>query len=386
LVVPGADSLPQRPKIVLPGLGIVDPNLPPAVPEEPVPEAQYGEEWGEAAVEAIYDEPVAAEPDGAWDESGATSGSGEFMMQPDDEEVPLPRGRVPELRAAPAELADLQPRPLGPPPGYESAAYEPEPEGVEYEAEPEPEYEPEYAAEPEYAVEAVDPDPVAAEQPPPRRASSRVPVPLTSRQSLSSLHARRLTQQVHAESAATQAAMAAQAAAEQALAAAQAMAAQAQAQASQAAARPHPHFVAPVPVRVLPAWVLVVCGVVLGLIAGVVAVVHSPLGDKFGMVAKDDAEKRARRLLAVERAEVQQMLKSFFRGREIDLATEMDDFRTERGLRAPETRSPEQLAAAAGAPEAAPAEEEEEKEEADVDGAEEEEEEEEAAPEENAEA
>jgi gas vesicle protein len=331
---------------VLPGVGLVDPNVPPAPAEETLPMA----EDVPVAENVVYDEPVENASEAAYAPEleapeAPAGGAEDFLSPPVEAGEPMGQsGRPPELRAAPADLKEIAPRRLGPPPGWDSAgevppmeteraqvapetvweetvepaADIPQAEGYYAEgyAEPseqqyEPQYEPEYEEQP---AEEAAPVPMAV----PMR--QRVPTPLTSP------HAdrpatRRVTQQVRPSTGQTT-----------------------RLQAGLPA--PHGHTTqsihtrhGPLPVaaqRLIPSWVLVVIGFLLGAIAALVAAVKSPLRDKIGLMERTQANAYVLAVLKEERSQVQAMLDEYHRNAKIVITDDMAEFRAEMGRKAPE--------------------------------------------------
>lgn len=384
LVLPGATDGPARPKIVLPGVGLVDPNATAAPAEEVLPVEQdvvYAEPTETGASESA--EFAAAEPEVAIDqetdpvaaETSAESAD-DFLSSPAETEGgPVAgSGRPPELRAAPAELKEMAPRRLGPPPGWEageevppmevesappetaweqpgeSAQEVPQPEAYyegPYAEQPEQAYEPQYdeqseqAYEPQYEEtfeEQAAPVPVGIPLRP------RVPTPLTSPHS-DRPATRRVTQQVRPPTGQTT-------------------------RLQTGLPAPHGHTTQAIPTkhgphpvatqRLLPSWVLVSIGFLVGAIAALVAVVKSPLRDKIGLVERTQANAYVLAVLKEERKQVQTMLDEFHRNARIVLSEDMAEFRTEMGRKAPEKMTMQELAAEIKEQEALKKEEEEE--------------------------
>lgn len=370
LVLPGSTDGPARPKIVLPGLGLVDPNAPPAsVQDSPAIEQEIP-----VAENVGFEESPPAEIDGydAGDEQNAEAVAEEAPLEPVEEFLTPPEeateatdeyGRVPELRAAPAELKDLSPRRLGPPPGWESEGQVPAmevetvspsavwEEPVEFTPEATPQdavYEGQYEEQPESpyevaygeaAQESGEPEPAGI---PVRPLSSRLPTPLTSPHS-DRPATRRVTHQVRPTTGPvphSQSGIPAP-----------------QGQPTQSLpTRPGLH--AP-PQRLLPSWVLVMVGFLVGAVAAILAVVKSPLRDKIGLMERSQANAYTLAVLKEERSQVQAMLNTYYRNSKISLAEEMSEFRTEEGRKAPEKMTLQDFAAEIKEQEAIKKEEEE---------------------------
>lgn len=341
LVLPGAADGPTRPKIVLPGLGVIlDPNAQPT--PEPTPEDGPAEaaEWIMESGAEVAPPGEATSGDFPGNEiptvdSEATGLSADEFLSDATEVEPATEeaARPPELRAAPAELKDLAPRRLGPPPGWQPSEDVPP-----LEASPTPSQmvwdDPMPALEPE--PEFVDPAgqdgpagvPVVA---PLRPVSSRVPTPLTSPHS-DRPATRRVTQQVrtstgqttrhHATAGGTHAAPA-----------------------HPASTLPGKHALLPPPQRLVPAWILVLIGLLIGAIGALVTVAKSPLRDKIGLVSRTDANAYVIAVLKEERSQVQSMLNEFHQNARVDLSDDMNEFRTEQGRKAPEKMTMDEFAA-----------------------------------------
>ena len=351
---------PARPKIVLPGVGLVDPNAQPPAPEEPAPLEEipvaenviYDEPSPETAEEATvaahapeapaesldyqhyYEQPAEADVDAAAVAEAEAEPVEEFLSTPVEAEEPTRESvKSPELRAAPAELKELAPRRLGPPPGWRSVAEVPAMEAapvppaavweepVEFAPETTPEEvetQAHYTPYAEPAEEAAGPVPVAI---PVRSLANRLPTPLTSPHS-DRPAIRRVTHQVRPTTGPAPhlhtAAPAPQGQATQSL-----------------PARPGAAQVAAAQ-RLLPAWVLVVIGLLTGAVAAIVAVAKSPLRDKIGLMERSQANAYVLAVLKEERKQVQAMLDTYYRNAKISLPEEMAEFRTEEGRKAPE--------------------------------------------------
>ena len=182
------------------------------------------------------------------------------------------------------------------------------------------------------AAAAPEPEPVepAPVHPPQRRSSARVAVPLTSRQNLASMSARRMTQRVPAEPAAGPA------------------------PSPLRATPPHPPFhPPPAPTHVPPhpppgkrqaTWRMVAGAAGVGLVAGIVLLAGTPFRGAFGLVRKAQADRRLDLVLKVERAETGEMLGKRY---VVDLEEEMRKFRAGKAVPPPERRRPDDLAAEA---------------------------------------
>lgn len=363
LVLPGAEAGPVRPKIILPGVGLVDPNAT-APPEE----VQVAIPEGIAYEEAVYADPAeiaatttggeveetpayeatetpplesyaGSEMEGHVDyvESAEAIGAGadDFLSyQGDAPEPEAGPGRPPEIRAAPAELKGLAPQRLGPPAGWQMIEEVPPmevtpvaPEMVWDEPLEDVPVEVQYQ---EQAEEADAPVPMAI---PMRPLSSRVPTPLTSPHS-DRPATRRITQQVRATTGMTTRHHAA-----------------ALARPGQGTA-PHslhglPGLHAPIPLakqRLIPSWVLVVIGVLLGAIGALVAVAKSPLRDKLGLIDRGDSNAYVLAVLKEERSQVQAMLDEYHRNAKVILSEDMSEFRAEMGRKAPEKMTMQEFA------------------------------------------
>lgn len=269
--------------------------------------------------------------------------------------------RVPELHAAPAELKELAPRRLGPPPGWEAGTEVPpmevapvSPQAVweepvefaqdvpqdevydegAYAEQPEQEYDQPYEEQP---VEGAASVPIGIPLRP------RVPTPLTSPHS-DRPATRRVTQQVRASTGHTT-------------------------RHQTGLADPHGQTTQTIPAkhgppvaaqRLLPAWVLVVVGLLIGAVAALVTVVKSPLRDKIGLMERAQANAYVLAVLKEERKQVQAMLDEYHRNAKVNLADDMAEFRAEEGRKAPERMTLQEFAAEIKEQEALKKEEEEE--------------------------
>jgi len=182
------------------------------------------------------------------------------------------------------------------------------------------------------AAAAPEPEPVeqAPAHPPQRRSSARVPVPLTTRQNLASMSARRMTQRVPAEPAAGAAPAPVR-----------------------ATTRHQPFHPPPAPTNVPPhpppkkrepSWRMVAGAAALGLVAGILLLAGTPFRGTFGLVRKAEADRRLDRVLKVERAETAEMLGKRY---VLDFEEEMRKFRAGKAVPPPERRRPDDLAAEA---------------------------------------
>jgi hypothetical protein len=391
---------------------LVDPNTSPLPPDEAVPfaeevpvaenifyaepadttigvefETAYAtEESGEAAA-MEYQDPVGQEDQAATFEATPEPVE-DFLATASEfpESEPQSR-RVPELLAAPAELKELAPRRLGPPAGweagtevppmevapvspqavweepvefaqdvvenevYDAGAYAEQPDqGDEqpYEVQPyevQPYEEQPYEVQP-YEVQPYEEQPVeaAASVPMAIPLRPRVPTPLTSPHS-DRPATRRVTQQVRASTGHTT-------------------------RHHTGLAAPHGQTTQTIPAkygppvvaapRLLPAWVLVVVGLLIGAVAALVAVVKSPLRDKIGLMERTQANAYVLAVLKEERKQVQAMLDEYHRNAKVALADDMAEFRAEEGRKAPERMTLQEFAAEIKEQEALKKEEEEE--------------------------
>ncbi|MFM7180574.1 MAG: hypothetical protein ACKO2G_03800 [Verrucomicrobiales bacterium] len=368
LVLPGAAEGPARPKIVLPGIGIVDPNTPPPQPLEEAPVEEIP-----VAENVVYEEPVEATYASEEVAVGIpVEGTEDFLSAPAEAWEPAAEsGRPPELRAAPAELKDLAPRRLGPPADWQAAGEEPPVEAVpvspeavweepvefeqevqqaevnaegQYGEQKEQQYEPEYEEQPAEEVGYV---PMAV---PMRPASSRVPTPLTSPHS-DRPATRRVTQQVRTPTGQTT-----------------------RLQVGLPSPHGHTSQVLPIhhghaapPQRLLPSWVLVVIGFLVGAIAALVAAVKSPLRDKLGLIERTKSNAYVLAVLKEERSQVQAMLDANHRTAKVILAEDMAEYRTEEGRKAPERMTMQEFSAQIKEHEEIKKEEEEDKKAAEED-------------------
>lgn len=306
----------------------------------PDPFAHTAAEFGEAPP---VDAPAEGGPETEYAISEATEG--EFLSAPSETEEPVAGTDMPrEMGAAPADLKETAPRRLGPPAGWESGPEVPpmevEPvtsdtfweEPVEFAQEvPQAEiyYEGEYAEQPEQPYEPQYEEQVHEEQveeqgvPVGIPMRPRVPTPLTSPHS-DRPATRRVTQQIRPSTGQTT-----------------------RFQTSLPA--PHGHTTQSIPAipakhgphpvadqRLIPSWVLIAIGFLVGTIGALVAVVKSPLREKIGLMERARANAYVLAVLKEERSQVQAMLDEYYRNAKIALSEEMAEFRTEMGRKAPE--------------------------------------------------
>ncbi len=390
LVLPGAVDGPPRPKIILPGQGLIDPSAP-LDDEAPlaIAKIEEAESIGAETEALVQDEPV-LEPDAILLEETeeVAPPSDDFLADPpfDSLEIPPP----PENQAAPAELKVIAPRRLGPPVGWipPEFANEPDlpsqsfpqelpdepyqvpawqPEMTEYPPEVEavetPEAETEVGAEAdeseafadydsnaqaEYAVDGTWPEAdvhpvVEPEDYPPEELvplahvpSPRIPRSLTSpHQVRPGTHqvSLRATNRYHTSVQ------------PQTATASQPHAAPPAQQGNPLPLKP----VIPAAERLLPAWLLVIIGLLLGAIGSIYAVARTPMGQKFGLVSRSESASYATELLKEERSQVQAMLDTYHERTQINLTEEMAEYRSEVGRKLPEKMTLKELSESAKA-------------------------------------
>ena len=301
---------------------------------------------------------------------------GEFLAAPEPE--PIVHIRPPELHAAPAELKALAPRPLGPPGGWTPPTEDtatgnaeftpPLEETSEVIATPLPESHVEsidVPADDAYAgiagathaqPEALTPEEAAAALPegfilPESAAWPETPVPVEPERpavrtktsanraprSLTSPHS------LHHPQSATLGSQAANRSSRHHLSSSATRTARHTAQVKPAPAPVPVKAAIPAPQRMVPAWLLVFIGVLVGAIAAFLLIVVTPLGQKIGLMKQSDANHFALEMLKAERAQVQMMLNDFHRRAKIKLEEDMREFRAEQGRKAPEKMTLEEF-------------------------------------------
>lgn len=382
------------------------------------------EEWpvvgldsGQSGEKSAGEEAGAGGQDGGGQDSPAhgeaPSGKdeGEFLLAPEEQPPASPeveagpvRQRGPELPKAPGDGRAMSARPMGPPPGWQpegdggEAAPEPTPAAAEPAPQPEPAA-PQAASPPSRmsSIPAARQPAHAPQQPLPQAQPPRqkVAVPLTTRQSLSSMASRRLTSSVGDP---PQASAPAPTGMQQGHVHPQHMAHHPQApqqptppygqpgqpapgyhpsgqfphpqgqfphpqQHAQQYAQPLPghhsagHFGPPVgqhpsmaaPLHAAPARAaksarpMLLTAASVGLIAGILLVRVTPVAGIIGLESKKAADRHLRDALVIERDDAEQMLKEFFPEKNIDYKLDLKEYREEQGVMAPEDLDPVQV-------------------------------------------
>lgn len=301
LILPGSVQSATRPKIVVPGVGLIDPD---AMPEPPPVEADAH----------LITEPLVEtrrEPEIYLDDFLGDAGEDDYQPAATAD---------PQQLATPVLLSPppVQPRPLGPPADWKPLSVEPMKDYIDQQpiGEPADHVEPWQIPGQEESAEPVD-LPVTfgeADNPPveepvvPRLQPAFVPAPGTARLAGQPDHAVPRT------------------------------------------AAPAPHAskhhatakaVDPGSGSLVPGWVMLLIGILIGLIGGVLVVAKTKASAKLGLLPTSQVNAHVLDILMEERAQTQAMLNEYYRNKRIDLTREMADFRTEQGRKAPENMTME---------------------------------------------